>query len=287
VQQLIQKRSLFADSIDWPQVRTHVTQQAQGLVTTEQCQPILNYLLRTLRKVGDKHSFFISKAKVAPRLSARYAGQQAESRYLGEGIGYLKVPAFPSFNDSASQTFSHGIRQQIETLESQQQLSGWVLDLRHNTGGNMRPMVEGLQALLGEEPYGYFIIPRHNRQIQLRLQRAKGKPTSARATATTPRRLAVLTDSLTGSSGEMVAIACQGLRNTRFFGQPSAGYTTTNVTHKLSDGTYLLLAEGYMVDRNRRAYLRGITPDVVVEYAPAGGPDKTLETANRWVREGK
>jgi C-terminal processing protease CtpA/Prc len=278
---------MFADSIDWQQLRVDVAHRAQGLVTIAQCKPILDYLLLTLRKAGDKHSFFMSKATVAPRLSARYAGQQAESRYLGDGIGYLKVPAFASFNDSASLTFSHSIRQQLQILESQQQLIGWVLDLRHNTGGNMRPMLEGLQALIGEEPYGYFVFPRQKRQLQLRIRREKGRQASTLATATTPRRLAVLTDSLTGSSGEMVAIALKGLRNTRFFGQPSAGYTTTNMTHRLSDGAYLLLAEGYMVDRNRRAYLSGVAPDVVVEYAPAGGPDKTLETASRWVREGK
>jgi carboxyl-terminal processing protease len=287
VQQLIKKKSMFADYINWGKLRAEVTQQEQGLVTIEQCKPVLDHMLHALRKAGDKHSFFLSKAKATAQLSATYAGQQAESRYLGNGLGYIKVPAFSSMNASASLTFSQGIRRQLETLETQHQLTGWVVDLRHNTGGSMRPMIEGLQTLIGEEPYGYFIIPRHKRQIQLRIQREKEKQLSALPAATTQRRVAVLTDSLTGSSGEMAAIALKGLRNTKFFGQPSAGYTTTNMNYRLSDGAYLLLAEGYMVDRNRRPYLDGIVPDVVVEYSPTEALDKTLEAATKWLSEAK
>ena len=85
----------------------------------------------------------------------------------------------------------------------------------------------------------------------------------------------------------MVAIALKGLPQARLFGQPSAGYTTTNGTYQLSDGSLLLLATGYMADKNRNTYLPNIAPDVVVEYSAAGAEDKTMEAARQWLIKAK
>ena len=38
-------------------------------------------------------------------------------------------------------------------------LAGWIVDLRHNRGGNMWPMVAGLGPLLGEGRAGAFVDP--------------------------------------------------------------------------------------------------------------------------------
>ncbi|GAA4008904.1 S41 family peptidase [Hymenobacter fastidiosus] len=288
-QQIIKKNSLFADSIDWGQLRNEVQEKVQGLATVEECKPVIDHILLTLRNAGDKHSFFMPKEKAANWTSSSYEGKQAESRYLGNGIGYIKVPELVSMNASAGQTFSHGIRSQLEALETQNKITGWVVDLRHNTGGNMHPMINGLQALIGEGTYGYFILPRHKYKKERPLRSWSGKEKEQRAAeaATTQRRVAVLIDSLTGSSGEMVAIALKGLGNAKFFGQPSAGYTTTNQNFKLSDGAYLFLATGYMADKNRNPYLNGIAPDVVVEHSPDAAQDKTIEAARRWLLEPK
>jgi carboxyl-terminal processing protease len=153
----------------------------------------------------------------------------------------------------------------------------------------MHPMIQGLQPLLGEGIYGYYILPRRTIKKTFPQWVHSEKETKERAVAKsrTPRRVAILIDSLTGSSGEMTAIALRGLPQAKFFGQPSAGYTTINGTYPLSDGAYLLLATGYMADKNRHTYLPNIAPDVVVEYAPAGAEDKTLEAARKWLLEAK
>lgn len=150
----------------------------------------------------------------------------------------------------------------------------------------MHPMITGLQPLLGEGIYGYFIFPRRTvkKTIPLYVWRGKGEEQPA---VKRQQRVAVLIDSLTGSSGEMVALSFKGRSNTKFFGQPSAGYTTTNQDFKLSDGAYLLLATGYMADKNRHTYLPNIAPDVVVEYVPANAQDETLEAARKWLLEAK
>ncbi len=188
---------------------------------------------------------------------------------------------------SVGLAFSQGIRSQMEALETQNKLTGWVVDLRHNTGGNMYPMINGLQALIGEGTYGYFIFPQNKKGIPLRSQSGKKSAQSADKADKTQQRVAVLVDSLTASSGEMVALSFKGLSNAKFFGQPSGGYTTVNRTFQLSDGAHLLLATSHMADRNRTTYLNGIAPDVVVEYSPADAQDKTIEAARRWLLEAK
>jgi carboxyl-terminal processing protease len=280
---IVEKRALVTEKIDWPRLRREVAQRAQGLATVAECQPVLEHIRHTLHEAGDKHSHFIYPAQAAQLTSASCAGQPAESRYLDNGVGYLKIPEFTSLEPGVGHAFAQGIRRQLDSLATQHQLRGWVLDLRHNVGGNMNPMLTGVQPLLGQGTYGYFIYREGERALHS--QGSTEPVPQAAANASTSLRVAVLLDSLTASSGEMVAIAFKGRPNTQFFGQPSAGYTTSNRDFKLSDGAYLLLATGYMADRNRHAYLNGITPDVVVEYAPASAPDKTLDTACRWVQQ--
>lgn len=288
-QQIVKKNALYADSIDWGQLRNEVQEKSQGLTTVAECKPVIDHILRTLRNAGDKHSFFIPREKATSWTSSGYTGKQAESRYLEDGIGYIKVPGFLSMNASAGQAFSQSIQSQMEALQTQHNLTGWVVDLRHNTGGNMHPMIKGLQPLIGEGKYGYFILPRHTfkKKRPLYSWSGKAKQQSAAESATVQPRIAVLIDSLTGSSGEMVAIALKGLDNTRFFGQPSAGYTTINQDFKLSDGAYILLATGYMADRKYTTYLPNVVPDVVVEPSSEDSPDRTVETAKKWLLEAK
>lgn len=287
VQLIIKKNALVADAIDWEQLSKEVKVQSQGLTTIDECKPVLDYILSALRRAGDKHSFFIVKEKAARQAASSYAGQQAESRYLDDGVGYIKIPAFSSMNVSVGLAFSQSIQRQLETLAAQHSITSWVVDLRHNTGGNMRPMIGGLQTLLGEGTYGYFIFPRSRfrKEIPLRIQTGKEKRQPVGEIVEMQKKIAVLIDSLTASSGEMTAISLKGLSNAKFFGQRSGGYTTTNQDFILSDGAYLLLATGYMADKNRNKYENGITPDVIVEPSPDGAQDKTIEVAKRWLLE--
>lgn len=288
-QLLVQKNALYADSLDWKQLSREVTEKSRGLATAEDCKPVIDYILRTLRQAGDKHSFFIPKGQAESQTSSRYEGEQAESRYLENGIGYIRVPAFSSMNASVGLAFSQDIQGQIAALETQHQLTGWVVDLRHNTGGNMHPMITGLQPLLGEGIYGYFIFPRRTVMKAMPQYVWSGKDKKQRAVkaAEPQRKVAVLIDSLTASSGEMVALSFKGRSTAKLFGQPSAGYTTTNQDFRLSDGSLLLLATGYMADRNRNKYLPNIAPDVVVASSAVNAPDKTIEAARKWLLEAK
>lgn len=96
--------------------------------------------------------------------------------------------------------------------------------------------------------------------------------------------IAVLIDSFTASSGEMTAISMIGLNNVKTFGQPSAGFTTSNSTYRLSNGAILALANAYAADRKKNIYKERIYPNVHIRENTKTADD-TLEAALEWVQK--
>jgi C-terminal processing protease CtpA/Prc len=96
-------------------------------------------------------------------------------------------------------------------------------------------------------------------------------------------KVAILTNSRTMSSGEVTTVAFRGRPNTRSFGQPTGGYSTTNANFYLSDRAMILLTISVYGDRDKNPYGEKITPDVVVE--PKEGEDAVLAEAIRWLQQ--
>jgi C-terminal processing protease CtpA/Prc len=96
--------------------------------------------------------------------------------------------------------------------------------------------------------------------------------------------VAVLIDDATASSAEGVAIALRGRANTRFFGAPTYGVSTSNEGFKLSDGANLVITTGVMIDRNGHDQAHGVTPDEAIDpHLTAEGRDPALASAGHWV----
>jgi C-terminal processing protease CtpA/Prc len=76
--------------------------------------------------------------------------------------------------------------------------------------------------------------------------------------------IAVLTNELTNSAGELVAIALRARPNTRSFGQRTNGLTTAPRGFVLSDGAALGVSTSYFADITGETYPEGIIPDDVI-----------------------
>jgi C-terminal processing protease CtpA/Prc len=76
--------------------------------------------------------------------------------------------------------------------------------------------------------------------------------------------IAVLTNEITTSAGEMVAIAFRGWPHTRSFGQRTLGRTTAPEGFTLSDGAILGISVAYFTDHNGEIYRGKITPDDII-----------------------
>jgi C-terminal processing protease CtpA/Prc len=148
-------------------------------------------------------------------------------------------------------------------------------------------MLAGIGPILGEGTAGFFIGPDGS---ESEWGYAEGRSYLSGSTiirVSTPypplpaeTKVAVLLDEEVTSSGEAIAIAFIGRPNTRSFGTPTCGLSTSNQTFNLSDGSSLFLTTAYMADRFREIYGASVEPDVLVE-----GVTATLEQAIAFLQE--
>lgn len=199
----------------------------------------------------------------------------------------MKVPRCLTFSEEKDVAFADYIRSIIEKIDTENTVTGWIVDLRHNTGGSMWPMLAGLNALISDGVSGYFV----QGKSKTAWQNNNGKITGINQSVSTYKikgnnvKIAILIDAQTGSSGEMTAISFLGLPNVKSFGQKSAGYTTANQTFNLSDKSQLLLATTYVTDRTGKSHKDVIIPDVTVEDLANTKDDNVIKTAEKWLKE--
>lgn len=183
-------------------------------------------------------------------------------------IGYIRVNAFSSLDLWEQKLFALFLQTKISE-QDQDNLLGWIVDLRWNTGGNMWPMIAGIGPLLGNGTYGYFI----NENIsswgyQDGASVVNGNP---RVSVSSPYKLlnsnpkiAVLSSNNIASSGEATLISFKEHNNVRIFGTNTCGQSTANRTFVLSDGSRLNLTVSTMADKSKNLYGGVVTVDELV-----------------------
>ena len=287
VSKIIKEKSLFSDTLNWNQIAEETQSLSLGKNDSSDHKVIADYFIKKLRNVRDKHSFYLTQTNINSYTRKNPIIQEPESKYLGNGIGLVKVPECLTFNNTKDKDFANTIRYQIKKIDTENEIVGWVIDLRNNGGGNMWPMIAGLNSLMVDGTFGYLIGTTNIKEKEWKTENGKiNYSTELIDTYKVKKinnKIAVLIDSKTASSGEMTAIAFIGLTNVKLFGQPSAGYTTANSTFYFSDGSQLYLATNFVADRKHRVYPDKIVPDVVVNTQSRIGIDETLEYAKKWI----
>jgi C-terminal processing protease CtpA/Prc len=281
---IIKSYSIYKDSINWEILNLEVKEASKGVNDVAKTKNIVRRIMNTLREVGDKHSFFMTPEKVKELSAEGHAISNPENKYLGNGIGYIKVPGFLDLNDAKAQNFAVTIQNKIKETDNANAINGWVIDLRNNAGGNMWPMIAGLGPLTGNATLGYLVYTKRETPWFYKNGKVNGlKVNDPYTPKTSSPKIAILIDSLTASSGEFTAISFIGKENTKIFGEHSAGYTTSNYTFPLSDGALLFLAVGYAADRSKKIYVNGIEPDVLVAEKIKDNQDNYLNVAVKWL----
>lgn len=183
------------------------------------------------------------------------------------GVGLLSLPDHDGDGSLPGGTYQDTVQLLLFDLTAQGARS-WIVDLRHNEGGNMWPMLAGIGPLAGEGELGAFVRGLERWPWSYRdgaawiggeaVTRATG-PVRPPVDAST--RVAVLTSPLTSSSGEIVAMSFVGRPNTRSFGEITQGLVTSNSLFDLPDGARLLIATAWEADRTGREHREALTPD--------------------------
>jgi carboxyl-terminal processing protease len=182
----------------------------------------------------------------------------------------LTLPELDTFGPEGQQRgseYASTLRKGLLAMD-EGKICGWIIDLRQNGGGNMWPMLLGLDPVLGPSPFGAFLMADGKKQHWVRAfntiiptpENVAGTP-PAFALKHADAPVAVLVGPMTASSGEMTAIALIGRQNVRVFGSPTANFTSANSSYPLSDGALLVLTEMSVSNRLGHEYSGPIIPD--------------------------
>jgi C-terminal processing protease CtpA/Prc len=202
-------------------------------------------------------------------------------------IGYILVPSFggqQSFDPDEAGLFANTLHEHVRRLS----LSGataWIVDLRYNSGGNMWPMLAGISPLLGAVHVGSFVAEGQGPVAWECNNGRVGTPGSVSVAVENPltlqnanARVAVLIGRYCTSSGEAIAVALRGRDNSRFFGKPTGGATTSTQSVWMGDGAMLFVTNAIFADRTGRVYGGKLEPDEVI----ADSPDELADPAPTW-----
>lgn len=309
----MQANYYLADAVDWPAVYERAFREASGAEVAADTYGAIRGALAEL-----SHSFaqFSEEALAAEdaRLLSRGLSRPEPPAASGTGspfsdrrdpevsaipygddvLGHVVIPAFGG-SPAASTRFAQALQDGIKATH-EAGACGWIVDLRGNGGGNMWPMLVGVGPVLGEGILGSFqVAGRHAGNWFYRdgvsgTEGAAGfvgaRLSGAAFRLETAPPVAVLIDGGTGSSGEATAIAFKGREHTRFFGTPSAGYSTSTQGFPMGDGVNLVVAVGVDVDRDGTPYPAEVRPDVAVTYAQtSSGTDTQLGAASEWLAQ--
>lgn len=279
---IMEARSVRRDSIDWTRFRDTVMWRGARAKAIWETLPAVALALELL---GDNHSRFVRPDGSfldyprTIRCSGRFTGPLLDPP---PDIGYVRVGAFSG--DRVAEYTS--TIQEVYRWRDSELLEGWIIDLRGNTGGNMWPMLASLWPFL-QGKVGYFVDPDSvwapwnmngaGAYLGNVLIASATSPFQPRATE---NRVAVLIDGLVASSGEATAIALRGRPNTRFFGEPTCGVSTSNRGYSVGHGYQLGLTVGIMVGRDSTFYGGKLFPDVYAEF------EAVEAEAIAWIRTG-
>lgn len=299
---IMEAASIKRYEIDWPSFREAALADAMGAQSPAETHAAI---IAALERLGDNHSFFVPPGGQPQLLGSRsIAGSASDGAASGPaavdpsvdlvvpGVGYLDVPAF-SGGGPEGDLLAQSYHQLIESVDTLAAVCHWVVDIRGNTGGNMWPMIDGVGPLLGDTAIGFFIDPDSVVNSWFYSGGLAGFDDVVVAEIPSPYTLgidlpfvAVLTDSLTASSGEAVAVAFRGRPGTRSFGAPTWGVSTANAGFQLNDGAVIFLTVTTMADRDGIMYGLEVVPDVLVPGgSKTGDPatDEVLAAALQWL----
>ena len=258
---IMEKQGLFAEGPAWESAKAEAVSAIPG--SLEDAQEIVR---NAAKAAGGKHSFLQLAGSVVADATSEWPAP--EVTFPEGGIPVVSLPHF-------SGNHEEGVKYASAVLSAiPDNVPGVVIDLRGNTGGNMYPMIAAVHRFL----------PNDDEALRFRTRsRTQWIPLSYAVQTAGVQQLsriecpvAILTDSLTASSGEATLICFRGLDYVRVFGGPTAGYASANQPFLLPGGDHLVLTTGCDVARTGEVFCDDpIDPDVLT--------DTPLEDALAWI----
>ncbi|NUP53135.1 MAG: hypothetical protein HOW97_38310 [Catenulispora sp.] len=285
----IRTTALFTSDVAWDDVE----QEAQAVLdAADTYADTHTFLASVLHQAGGRHSHLTPPPTSAAsrqrnvRVTERLGPPTPTGHLIDQdSVAWLRLPRLPDGRQAARRYLADGTAVMTGLVAARPR--GWIVDLRANIGGGMWPMLAVAAPLLPEGVLGHFLSPdgrvqtwsAHRGRIKLDRKTMARDRTRRRPDGHPP--IAVLTTSHTASAGEAVALAFRAQPRARLIGAPTAGMTTGNRTHVLSDGTRLRISVAHYADHDR-ALIQGPVP--VDQHLTDNSRDVALSAALAWIR---
>lgn len=285
---LMQANAVNRAKLNWPAIRERALNIAAGAFAPSDTYAAIASAVGELQ-VNGHSSFNPLPTGPTPALLPLGPSQLPSGKLLPGRIGYV---ALPGVNEHFADQYKAAGAAVMRTL-----LAGhpdeWILDLRSNGGGDVWPMLAGIQPLLGTGTIGSFVSPpapptvigvtptelTEGTEVHIRM------PAPQQGASSNP--VVVLTGPVTGSSGELAAIVFRGRPCTTTMGSPTYGVPTGNEDFYLSDGADLRITTTFDADRTGHIYPDApIPPNLAVgtNYNATWNPaDPTIQAATQWL----
>ncbi|SJZ62987.1 S41 family peptidase [Sediminibacterium ginsengisoli] len=274
---ILEKNSLYSKNLNWPKIRQQVYNAAATAKTKAQTFPALKIAFDAL---GDKHAAyyqFDDQYRLDnPTLMARYSdsikaawkkGPRILKQMIGD-IAYISIPLMAAGKQEDIDKYANWIYDAVLALQKNNP-AGWIVDLRLNGGGNIRPMLAGLAMFFGDGIVSYY-IDRNGKATDeaafkdgdFTIDGVKQATVKNKVPYFSPVKTAVLIGPGTASSGEGVAVVFSQRKHTKLFGQPSAGMANaTNGFVFNNQQSYFLISTAYIGNKNKKRLPESIQPD--------------------------
>lgn len=222
----------------------------------------------------DRHSFLVAPENTTRMLNGAeevvpesypFSGKILKGRY-----GYVDLLPFSGVDSVSANNYLDSLQRLVLKLYNQEP-TGWIIDLRTNTGGNPYAMVGGLGALLGMgtlattishegDSHDYFYSRTDSSGKFEKLELIDSAYVFEKRLP-----ISILIDSLTASAAEVLTLAFKGLEHTRVLGRPSYGVTTGLYPVIMPDSACMFITHSIDHDRFGNAYDGPIEPDELIE----------------------
>lgn len=251
----------------------------------------IEIMAKANKLAGGKHSFLIV-GKGTKEKSDDYIGYNYEVK---NGVLILKIneTKFSYDTEDTAKEIKDYVEQMQKIIYSNQDISGYIIDLSDNFGGNMYPMLLGLAPLITDGNILEFIDKHENSVGMVKLENGKiincmkngeniVNMSSDLYRGKVNKPVAVLISEKTSSSAEMTLLALKTNSRVQVFGKSSAGYNTANYSFNIGKNIGVVLSSGKVKSKDGKVYENEpIKPDIEINTSPG------YEALIKWIREAK
>ncbi|HEY0896151.1 MAG TPA: S41 family peptidase [Sphingobacteriaceae bacterium] len=302
---LLQQKSLYHKKVNWDQTRAMMLEKAASATSRRET---FEAIAAAFGQLGDRHGFFMQYGqqyrlpdsaltnRLSDSLKAEWGkGWRIQTAMLGK-VAYFRMPNINAFSREQVDAFANRLYDSVASLAARNPKS-WIIDLRRNAGGNIRPMMAALAPFFRDgitsyelnrdgQPTGYSGFRDGNYVSNDTLIEATVNNKIGRFHRV---RVAVLIGPGTGSSGEGVAAVLRERKRTRLFGEPTAGFTNSTEGFLFNnENSYFLLTTSQVAGRNKRPVPDTIVPDVSLknnDHFNSLLTDHAVIEAMKWLKQ--